>query len=259
MLKLFPTLLSLAFLLVLTSACNRDAVDSTQDGTGTFLAPASAPLNPQALAAADEAKPKMAAAIEGPGELPGENEPVPTKMTAEEIEAAKRAGPARLGSQPQVAAPLTASPEPPKTMDVPSSGNKPAPDYNRPVVAISKTACYGECRQFVLSLTNDRRLILDAGKNMDRKGKYSRALSGREYNELLAAMQDAKPESLAALYPNNIKHVPADAQGTVLRYPDPNGNERKVEIYYDAPEKLDAFLTSFEAWVDKDGWVKMAE
>ncbi len=259
MLKLSPALLALAFLLILTTACNRDAVDSAQEGTGTFLAPASAPLNPQALAAADEAKPKMAPGIEGPGELPGENEPVPTQMTAEEIEAAKRAGPARLGTQPQAAAPRTVAPESPKTMDVPTNGNKPTLDFDRPVVAISKTACYGKCRQFVLTLTNDRRLILAAGKNMDRKGKYSRALSGREYNELQAAMQAAEPESLAALYPNNIKHVPSDAQGTVLRYPDSDGNERKIEIYYDAPEKLDAFLTAFEAWVDKDGWIKMAE
>jgi hypothetical protein len=259
MFKLLPTLLSLAFLLVLTTACNRDAVDSTGDGTGTFLAPASAPLNPNARAAEDEARQQMAPTLEEPDVLPGEDEPSVGQMTAEEIDAAKRAGPGRVGAQPQTAVPRTAAPEKPKTMAAPNTGGKPALDYDRPVVSVSKSACYGKCRQFVLTLTNDRRLILEAGANMDRKGKYSRRLNAREYNELLVAMQAADPEGLTPLYPNNVKQIPADAQGTVLRFPDLNGDERKVEIYYDAPEKLTEFLTAFEAWVDKDGWIKTAE
>lgn len=249
----------MALLLVLTTACNRDAVDSGQDGTGTFLAPASAPLRTTNSTAAEEGQLQDAPMAIEPDVLPGEDEPGAELLTAEELDAARRAGPGRIGSKPQTAAPGTATPAKPKTMSAPSTTGKSVADYDRPVVAISKTACYGECRQFGLTLTNDRRLVLAAGKNMDRKGKYSRVLNTREYNELLAAMQTANPEGLTALYPNNIKNVPADAQGTILSYPDVDGNERKVEIYYDAPEKLDAFLAAFEAWVDKDGWIKMAE
>lgn len=260
MLKLFPTLLSLALLLVITSACNRDAVDSNQSNSGTFLAPASAPMSPNALAAEDEAKPRMAPEIEEEEDYPGKSEAVVHQMTDEELAAAKRAGPGRIGAKPRPVAPsINATPETPKTMDVPTTGNKAVLDFGSTVVAISKTGCYGKCRQFSLTLTKDRRLILDAGNNMDRKGKYSRVLNTSEYNELLVAMQAAKPAGLAEVYPRETKDIPADIPATVLRYPDLDGNERKVEVYYDAPEKLDDFLTTFEAWVDKDGWIKMAE
>ena len=182
------------------------------------------------------------------------------KLTPEEIARVKRMGPGRVSPPPATKSngePVTPGT---KSTSMPNP-NKPVLDYDRAVFAISKTACYGgaNCRQFSLELTNDRRLVLNARKNMDRRGKYSRQLSAPEYNALLKAMEATEPAELGMVYPADTKMIPADAQATVLRYADVNGEERKVEVYSDAPKQLAQLLADLENWVDKDGWIKMAE
>ena len=185
------------------------------------------------------------------------------KLTPEDEALAKRLGPGRVSPPPATknnGTPVTAGTKP-SIMPAMENPNKPVLDYDRPVFAISKTACYGGdgCRQFSLELTNDRRLVLDAKKNMDRNGKYSRLLSASEYNALLSAMEATEPAELGEVYPAETKNIPADAQATVLRFDDVNGVERKVEVYSDAPKKLAQLLADMEKWADKDGWIKMAE
>jgi len=255
--KFIPSLLSIALLLVLMSACNRDATEAGKDGTGTFLAPAAAPPSASVRMSDDESKPTESPTIGAESAVPEVEPGAAEKLTEEEMRIARNAGPGRTAPMPttrQTATPRTAEAAVPTT-----SGSKPVIDFDRPVMSLHKTACNGNCRQYDLTLTNDRRLVLAAGRNMKRKGNYSRALSAREYNEILVAMQAANPEGLAHLYPEVIENVPADAQGTLLSFPGQDGKERKVEVYYGAPEKLDALISTFEAWVDKDGWIRMAE
>lgn len=257
---LLPTLLCLCLLAVLGFGCNKDATgaNSAQDN---FLAPAAAPEMPKRSVDNDQKLSKVEMAEATPDG--GSNEDI-VEMTPEDRAAAKRMGPGRLSPTPAKkttdGAPATTGTKP-SSMPTSQNPNKPVLDYDRPVFAISKTACYGGagCRQFGLELTNDRRLILDAKKNMDRQGKYSRVLSASEYNALLSAMEASEPAQLGMVYPADTKNIPADAQATVLRYDDVNGVERKVEVYSDAPKQLAKLIADLEKWVDMDGWIKMAE
>lgn len=259
--NLISALLCLSLLAVLSFGCNKDTA-SMNSGNDAFLAPATAPDLP-----------RQASVEEGiVREKKVEQEPIDVEsaemveLTPEERAAAKRMGPGRLAPLPATksdAAPKTAGTKPASTgatsATAPGNERKPALDYDRTLLAMSKTACYGDCRQFSLELTNDRRLVLDARRNMDRKGLYSRRLSATEYNALKRAMEASEPAELGPLYPADAKMIPADAQATVLRYADVFGEERKVEVYYDAPERLAKFIADLESWVDKDGWIKVAE
>lgn len=254
-----PTLLCLCLLFVLGFGCNKDAA-SVGTANDPFLAPATAPDLPQSTPGNDQEMAKVGMPEQKPVDDGSEDI---VKLTPEDEALAKRMGPGRLAAPPATKSngvPVTASTKP-SSMPAPSKLNKPVLDYDRAVFAISKSACYGgaNCRQFSLELTNDRRLVLDAKKNMDRKGKYSRLLSASEYNTLLTAMQATEPAELGEVYPADTKTIPADAQATVLRYPDVNGVERKVEVYFDAPKQLAELLTDLESWVDKDGWIKIME
>lgn len=253
---LFPTLLCLSLLLILGLGCNKDTAGA---GTGndTFLAPASAPDLPPAAPVDPEAIEEMGGKAQ---EMVDDGLDEIQELQPGEEAAAKRQGPGRLTPSPvtkSTPAPTTASTKPTPA----GSPGKPVMDYNRALFALSKTACYGGegCRQYSLELTNDRRLVLDAKRNMKRKGKYSRLLSATEYNALLSAVEGTNPAGLGAVYPADTKNIPADAQATVLRYADVHGAEKKVEVYDGAPRKLAQLITDLEAWVDKDGWVKMAE
>jgi hypothetical protein len=259
--NLLPTLLSLSLLLILGFGCNKDTAGASS-GNDAFLAPATAPDLPKREAAdekdfAREGMPLQEAVSDGSEDI--------VKLTPEDRAAAKRMGPGKLSPSPATKSkgePVKAGTKPayqPTSMPAPGKQDKPALDYDRAVVMMSKTACYGNCRQFSIELTNDGRLILDAKKNMDRKGLYTRLLSATEYNALQGAMEASEPAELNTVYPTNTKMIPADVQATVLRYADVYGKERKVEVYSDAPKPLAQLIADLEKWVDKDGWIKMAE
>ncbi|MCX8211934.1 MAG: DUF6438 domain-containing protein [Lewinella sp.] len=263
--NLTSTLLCLSLLVVLGSGCNKDTAGASS-GNDSFLAPATAPDLPKREAVDErnfsrEGMPEQKRVSDGSEDI--------VKLTPEDRAAAKRMGPGRLSAPPAtssngetVTAGNTAfGNRAAKPASIPASGkeNMPALDYDRTLFTMSKTACYGNCRQFSLELTNDRRLILDAKNNMDRKGLYTRMLSAREYRILQRALEASEPAELAALYPSDAKMIPADVQATVLRYADVYGEERKVEVYYDAPKQLAQLIADLESWVDKDGWIKMGE
>ncbi|TXF91149.1 hypothetical protein FUA23_02665 [Neolewinella aurantiaca] len=255
--RILSTLLSLSFLLVFSFGCNKDAAST---GNDPFLAPATAPDLPKRNSVdsknlSREGLKEQEAADDGSEDI--------VKLTPEDAARAKRMGPGRISPSPATKSdqPVTAGSTGTTPASMPAPGSKPALDYDRAIFAISKTACYGgdKCRQFGLELTNDRRLILDAKRNMDLKGKYSRMLSATEYNKLLSAMEASEPERLEMVYPTDKTMIPADAQATILRYADVHGTERKIEVYADAPKQLAKLLADLESWVDKDGWIKMAE
>ncbi len=83
--------------------------------------------------------------------------------------------------------------------------------------------------------------------------------SAREYRARQRWREASEAAELAALYASDARMIPADVQATVLRYADVYGEERKVEVYYDAPKQLAQLIADLESWVDKDGWIKMGE
>lgn len=244
------TILLLTVLAVLTG-CNREAAPQ-----GEFLAPASAPPQSERTTMREEDKPKEGRPmIEGPSaaDLEAANEPNGGQITPEQAAAARKMGPGRTNPVPD--RPQTATPTPANT-GAPTAG-KPVLDYDRPVFSVSKTPCYGKCQQYSLTLTNDQQLILDAKNNMDKKGRYTIRLNRQEYSKLLAGLDSLNLQALPAVFPQDTKMIPADVQATVLRFPNLAGEEQKVEIYSDAPDKLANFLARFEAMIDRKDWVKM--
>lgn len=260
-----PLLISL-LLATLFFACNRDAADATMADNGRTIAPASAPTPMANKGLAEDERPLEAAPMVEP-ELPDEKSG--GELTEEELHAMRRLGPARQAGMPK---PVEATPTPqpatqpstaPEQMSAPPSGAKPVLDYGRPLVTLHKTACYGgsDCKQYSISMTADRRLVYKPGRGTDKqRGTYTRTLTAAEYDQILAAMESSRPESLAATYPTDPKAIPDDVQGSVITYADVYGEEKIVEVYADAPEKVVALLSALETWTEKDfGWIKAAQ
>lgn len=254
-------ILSLLFFALL-AGCNRDAANPAAPD-GSFLSPAEQPETVRMSSKAEDTRPlegtKM---IDGSGEeaIMENGKKVEPRLTEEDLADARRSGSRRPGSsdkQAPISGTATPQPDNPATMPAPANSGKPVLEYDRPVFAISKTPCYGDCEQYSLTLTNDRQLILDAKKNMDKKGTYRIRLNAREYNALLSGLDSLNLDQLPPVFPRNIKMIPADAPATVLRFPEYTGatEMKKVEVYSDAPEKLASFLQRFEALVKRKDWV----
>jgi len=254
-------LIVLSLAVCLFASCNRDATGATTNATDLSTAPATPPTPPTMSGITEEKRPVEARPdIVNDTEMERSNRDE-ISMTEEQLRAGKRLGPGKNAGMPNAVRPAARTTAPEKAAPTPvTSGNqKPVLDYDRPIFEVNKSPCYAKegCRQYKLSLTNDRRLVLEAGKNMERKGTYSRMLNAREYQELKTGMEALEPATMPATYPENTKMIPADVQATVLRFPDVYGKKKKVEIYGETPEKMTAYLTELDAWVDKDGWVKI--
>ncbi|MEM9929303.1 MAG: DUF6438 domain-containing protein [Bacteroidota bacterium] len=256
--------LSLALLLTLVWSCNRDSADPAAE-QGAFLAPASAPKNAANRGAlSDEQKPlEGRPMIEGPSkaDLEAANEDNGGQLTEEEIAAAKRMGPGR--TTPQVTAPQTRpmannsdDPKPSQTVINANTG-KPILAYDRPLFVFSKPPCRGNCPNYKITLTADRQLQLAAKDNLKKSGNYTIRLTAREYSELLAQLEDVQASNLLEVYPEDTSTIPSDAQATMLTFFDAAGTEQRMEVYFDAPEKLAAYITTFEEMVDREDWVKV--
>ncbi|MFK8162657.1 MAG: DUF6438 domain-containing protein [Lewinella sp.] len=231
--------------------CNRDATSAE----GSFLAPANQPDN-NTMPSKDMDERSMGMTKQTEDALIDEGKTKVEPLSAEDLAAARRPG----SRADKVAVSGEADPQKTKNvqaMPTPTTAGKPVLDYDRPIFAISKTPCYGECEQYSLTLTNDRQLILNAKKHMDKKGEYRIRLNAREYNSLISGLDSLNLQQLPAVFPNNIKTIPSDIQATVLRFPDNVGGEemKKVEVYFDAPDQLTSFLQRFEAMVARKDWV----
>lgn len=246
-------LLSLAF------SCNRDATDATSSD-GTFLSPANQPeTNEMPSKGVDDRPVEGRPMIEDHGEevLEEGGKVIEERLSAEDLANVRRPGSRPVGDK--TTGRPTTSPQPAEntgTMPTPPNSGKPVIDYDRPIFAISKTPCYGNCEQYSLTLTNDRQLILRAKKHMDKKGEYRLRLNAQEYNTLISGLDSLHLNQLPAVFPRNIKMIPSDVQATVLRFPDDMGGKemKKVEVYSDAPDQLAAFLERFEAMVKRTDW-----
>jgi hypothetical protein len=248
-------------LLSLFSSCNRDASNVTYP-EGSFLSPANQPESNDLPSKDVDVRP-----IEGPKMVDDANikvvengRTIERKLTTADMAAAKRPGSRRPGAVADKAAAAGTAPTESgntQSMPTPSTSGKPVIDYDRPILTLSKTPCYGECEQYSLTLTNDRQLILNAKKHMDKKGEYRIRLNAQEYNTLLNGLDSLHLDQLPAVFPRNIKMIPADVQATVLRFPDNMGGKemKKVEVYFDAPDQLASFLKRFEAMVARKDWV----
>lgn len=260
--------LFLLLLIALVAGCNRDAA-LDNPANDPYLAPASAPLtNPEPRVPDAERNPIGAPEITTRSESGAENEPNGGALTPADRALARQMGPEKLGYDRTRTQP-TPAPAPNQRQTTPTPGgvampappvlSKPAQDYDRPVLTLTKTPCYGGdgCRQYALQLTNDRRLLLTADRGMERSGKYVRTLTAREYNDILTAVEATEPADLPAVYPTDTKNIPADVQANVLTLGDVYGSPRRVEVYADAPKALTSLLTQLDAWVDREGWVKL--
>ncbi|MFT6000149.1 MAG: hypothetical protein ACI81P_002609 [Neolewinella sp.] len=244
-------------LLSILSSCNRDAAAPD----GSFLSPANQPdTNPMPSKEVDSDTRATTTDIEGPGEGGLDEGEKVMKLSQADLAAARRPGSRRPGAtvdKTAASGTSTQQPENTGTVPAPASSGKPLLDYDRPIFAISKTPCYGDCEQYSLTLTNDRQLILNAKKHMDKKGEYRLRLNAKEYNTLISGLDSLHLDQLPDVFPRNIKMIPADVQATVLRFPDNmgGGEMKKVEVYSDAPDQLASFLQRFEAMVNRTDWV----
>lgn len=255
----------LLLLIALVYSCNRDtteAVNST--AAATYQAPASAPKSASndatQLGKADLSpapgfnKSKDGAPMEAA--LPELGDPQEEKRKV----SAQRARP--VGQQKLEARQASATQKKTEIMTSPraQAGVSVASIVEPSVFKISKTACYGNCKQYKLELHKGGLLVMEGKRNVRHEGWNTQRMMSFKYQDLMKEFQALTASELADVYPD-AEEVPADLPATVLRFADADGQERTVRVYDldAAPEPLAAFLQKLEDMVENGIWDKAVE
>lgn len=249
----------------LFTACNRDAVGVESTAPGPVIAPASAP---QTRAERDASLARPAALEERPDQLPdntGKNEPGDAAEVGEEF-AAKREGPGRMSPVIRVEPRQASQPVIKPNTSNGSQDNLPLEDSEKsvreitaPIVfSVSKSPCRGFCEMYELRVHDTGEMVLDARRNMRLQGLHTRKLMNFKYSELVGAFQQLEVDKLAEVYPEN-KPIAADIPATFLDFTTEEGEQKRIEVYHDAPEALAEFLEQIDALVKQGIWEKAAE
>lgn len=121
------------------------------------------------------------------------------------------------------------------------------------VFRVYTSPCYGNCKEYTVTLYNNGLLILNGKKNISREGFYSLQLENYQQSELMEAFRAATAEGLFTIYPVD-EPVPADVPSTVLAYPGNDGKDQRIRVYADAPVALQDLFTLVEEMAETASW-----
>lgn len=242
-----------AFLLL---GCGRDATGVDDNSVTTAAAPASAAIVPGTKLRDNK---EMVKADNTGARKIGRDEMAPADRynhgSASPADVARYSGakqPVEGGSERRQP---TAAPEAPKKMDGKTNNAMVIiSEIETPVLfTVSKTPCFGECKQYSLTLHADGMLVLNAKKNVKRKGYFTTVLPTLEANRIAALFQRVTANGLLTVYPS-AEEIPADVPATKLEYPGANGIPQIVRVYSGAPADLQLLFDEAEKFAATADW-----
>ena len=122
-----------------------------------------------------------------------------------------------------------------------------------PIIILLKTSCFGnQCSAYEMQLLDNRVMLLNAMKNMDKNGHYKRLLSKAEYQQLLNTFIESHFFDFQDEYTAEITDLPSVY--LTFNY---LGKTKKVRDYYGAPESLKELELMVQSFLDRVGWEKV--
>ncbi|MEM6772374.1 MAG: DUF6438 domain-containing protein, partial [Bacteroidota bacterium] len=118
---------------------------------------------------------------------------------------------------------------------------------------VAKTPCYGDCKQYAVTIYDDGLVVMHGKKNVIRKGYYTQRIANLEQSELWQYFREATAEGLLRVYPAG-EAAPADVPATVLTYLGVDGQPQAIRVYADAPEKLQRLFDLIEEMAESGAW-----
>jgi hypothetical protein len=118
--------------------------------------------------------------------------------------------------------------------------------------SLSKTACFGKCPVFQVTLLANGKVKWYGEKNVDRLGAFEAVISQEDWAKLLTEAKEKGIFKLEPKYPANGQHL-ADIPLTELFLHD-GRHKKKIVNQADAPQSLMKFEKYFLEMMDRLDW-----
>lgn len=119
------------------------------------------------------------------------------------------------------------------------------------LISLEKTACFGKCPVFKITIYKNGLAIYDGQINVEKKGRFEKKIPNEEIKQLIKSFEESHFFDFKDKYTADMTDLPS----TYLTFNN-KGKSKKIIDYYDAPDKLKELEAMVENIANKDGWVK---
>jgi len=123
--------------------------------------------------------------------------------------------------------------------------------YADSVIEMNTTPCFGACPEYDITIKGDGTATYVGKRHAPRAGEYTKQLPVEETRALFDAFAAVDFFAFEEKYTSNI----SDLSTTFISFSH-NGQSKKIEDYYGAPDELDKLENRVEAIAKSEGWKK---
>ena len=122
------------------------------------------------------------------------------------------------------------------------------------IISMKRTACYGTCPVYELSIYSNHTATLTAEEHLDIQGNYSAKISDETYQALVDAFNGSDFFDFEDEYTSNMSDLPT----TFIYYSDLR-RSKKIRDYYGSPEELRQLEDRVETLITDLDWQPLPE
>ncbi|MCP3929805.1 MAG: hypothetical protein GY705_11965 [Bacteroidetes bacterium] len=120
------------------------------------------------------------------------------------------------------------------------------------IIKMSKTNCFGWCPVYSIEINGEGEALYKGERHVKREGKYEMQLPAAVADSLFNLFVDADYFSFKDEYSAQVTDLPT----TYLTFKH-KGQEKKIRMYYNVPEKLRELSKYVEKIAFSEGWNKL--
>ena len=126
--------------------------------------------------------------------------------------------------------------------------NQTNADQVNPIITLSKSSCFGKCKVYNLKVYEDRTVIYEGVKNVERIGIFKSIISEHDYNSLINLFESVNFQDLNPTYLTGVR----DKQKMTLGY-----SQKEVKYQNRAASKeLKEITKKIESITEQMDWEK---
>jgi hypothetical protein len=123
------------------------------------------------------------------------------------------------------------------------------------VIVYEKTACFGKCPVFTMTINSETKLVTFKGAmNVDKLGIYEKNISEDELKKLSDGFETYKFFEMQDEYNSQMTDIPSKYITYTLE-----GKTKKVRDRYNAPPELKSLEKLLDAIAESDDWKKIKD
>jgi hypothetical protein len=134
------------------------------------------------------------------------------------------------------------------------SGKQAKQNFDKSVISMEKTACYGKCPVYSITIYGTGKTEFTGSKNVKMLGKYEKQLSKEETLKIFNAFYASNFSDFLSEYDSGVTDVPTTIMSFLHK-----GYNKIIRDKMGAPAELKALEKMVEGVVGAEGWTKIGQ